>query len=370
MMAEQQQQLQLQNIQQHQQYLQETLPFPSGPASSVMSFLEMPQQYNMLQNDPNPSATDHLMVLDADDANSGFEYNGELDLFPHWNNIDSGIDIGSTPATTSLCSTSGATSSSTRATSEENANILPQDQQPQERPHILAQQQPHPQVHDCEAKAFSTLHSLHYCTMMHSERPAAQVEGLPRFSQISMRMPSLDKVLVFNRVAVCELKELLECPCAEQPHLSLLYMTIILKTLFWYRLAVNPQYDNMAPEEATSGSSGGQCKRQQNGSSVGVLTNLTGHNVKAKTIQIGVFDLEEEDEKLLMRSVLVREVKKVESVVVLMKEMTSRQAQEDYGDDEGNMQSWYAIGGAKLEREVRDTLKMIKEMSVKNPTSS
>ena len=92
--------------------------------------------------------------------------------------------------------------------------------------------------------------------------------------------------------------------------------------------------------------------------------NLTDRAVKAKMIQIGIFDLEEEDEKLLMRSVLLREVKKVEAAVEVLKTLGAAKARDEYGDEEQSMSSWYAVGGVKLEREVRDTLKQVKEMGV------
>lgn len=69
---------------------------------------------------------------------------------------------------------------------------------------------------DSEAEAFSALHSLHICTMLHTDRPGlanqTPARTYTRFGEVTDRMPPLDKVLYFNRAAISTLQELLDAP--------------------------------------------------------------------------------------------------------------------------------------------------------------
>lgn len=172
-------------------------------------------------------------------------------------------------------------------------------------------------------------------------------------------MPPLDKVLYFNRAAISTLKELLDFPCVQQPHLALLYMTIASKVLFWYRLIVSSQYQPK-PESRSPSS-------DNNNTSNGLLSPLSTGSitsdraVKSVSFQIGVFDLEDEDQKLLMKGVLLREVRKLEAIVDKMKMLGDEHTRDDECDDEQHVSNWYAVAGSKMQAEVQDTLKQIKE---------
>jgi hypothetical protein len=147
-------------------------------------------------------------------------------------------------------------------------------------------------------------------------------------------------------------------------------MTILSKALFWYRLAVNPQYESLSPANILPGSPGSRSNPHISPSSTDSSdvpakpTNLTDRAIKVKLIQIGVFDLEEEDKKLLMRSVLLREVKKVKAAVKVLKTLGAAKARDKYRDEEQTISSWYAVGGVNLEKEVQDTLKQVKEIGI------
>lgn len=212
-----------------------------------------------------------------------------------------------------------------------------------------------PPVHDCEGRAFTTLHSLHYCTMNHTDRPGAPKQSNTPLGSVPSHMPPLDKVLYFNRAAMGVLKELLDCSCARQPYLTLLYMTILLKALFWYRLAVSPQYHtpstNAVPDSPTHGIS-----NPTSISPVSVQFRRPKRAVESTSIQIGVFDLEEKDQRELMRGILLREVRKLEAIIDRMRALGGGSEE----DDEQHMSNWYALAGAKIEAELQDTIKQIK----------
>lgn len=90
-------------------------------------------------------------------------------------------------------------------------------------------------------------------------------------------------------------------------------------------------------------------------------SNTTDRAVKSVSIQIGVFDLEDEDQKLLMRGVLLREVRKLEGVVDKMKMLGDQYTRDNECDDEQHESNWYGVTSSKMQAEVRDTLRQIKE---------
>lgn len=78
------------------------------------------------------------------------------------------------------------------------------------------------------------------------------------------------------------------------------------------------------------------------------------------TVQIGSFNLEEEDEAVLVRSVVMKEVKKAGLLVELMRSYSTEPgATEGRGQEHFNLGSWYRTGGEKLARDVQDTLRVI-----------
>jgi hypothetical protein len=312
-----------------------------------------------------------------------FELGADLDFLSQWSRSDFqfGEDDGSSPSTSVFVSTSATTASETHTQHGHELNLPDPDHGNElalsEPGHEHELHPPDNQVHDCEAEAFTILRSLHCNTMIFSDpgMPATATAGCSRLStpqsassqsHAPNRMPPLDKVLLFNRVAISKLKELLRCRCAHQPHLALQYIAIISKTLFWYRLVVSPQYEALS---AANGAHMSGSPRSRNGP---CNDSRNSQGPKARTIQIGVFDLEEEDEKLLMRTVLLREVKKVEAVIEAMKAMTVARPRDEYGDEVGeqHMASWYAVGGARLDKERYDTLKQVKEMGTSQEAAS
>ncbi|KAI9707014.1 MAG: hypothetical protein M1820_004602 [Bogoriella megaspora] len=306
-------------------------------------------------NDPDTCSGPHdeMMDVDAQDRDTtdlsaliNFDtFADGLDMPSAWTAADSGIDMPSGSDTSEVYESISKNVSNTD---------------------LSIQEAPEP-IHDCEAKAFTTLHSLHFCTMIHTDRPAepgSKIElrqSRAPLSNASKRMPPLDKVLYFNRVAMSNLRDLLDCPCAQQPHLALLYMTIISKSLFWYKLAVSSQYQSICGSnliQSQSPSCGGSIAGSN--SPGGIQPKTTDRAVKSTPIQIGVFDLEEEDQKVLMRSVLLREVRKVEAIVDVMKSLSGTGIRDDDGDDEHGA-DWYGSMASRVKVEIQDTLKRIKE---------
>lgn len=76
-------------------------------------------------------------------------------------------------------------------------------------------------------------------------------------------------------------------------------------------------------------------------------------------IQIGVFDLDEDDQKTLQRGVLLRETRKAEKIVEKMASLNSERTTDDDGGG-GNVTSWYNLGSSKIRKELQETIKKIK----------
>jgi hypothetical protein len=212
-----------------------------------------------------------------------------------------------------------------------------------------------PSVHDCETKALAMLHSLH---VKSAEHPTSG-------SGSSQQIPPLDKILHTNRVAVSTLGDLLQCHCAQQPHLALLYMATVSKALFWYRLAINlsfkssiqghgARHEPVSPQSHTgmfSMSPGPNMTAPATNSMPTQTNEVPIGRARSNTIQIGSFDLEEEDEAVLVRSVVMTEIKKAARLVDFMKSGGMKvNTPEEQGQENLSVGSWYRAGGEKLAR--------------------
>ncbi|ESZ98788.1 hypothetical protein SBOR_0837 [Sclerotinia borealis F-4128] len=186
---------------------------------------------------------------------------------------------------------------------------------------------PRSQLHDCEAK------------------------GLPPFILFTA---ARFYTRTAPTVAISTVKEILECACAQQQHVALLCMTISTKALYWYRLAGSPQYQaSMTPDSPNHSSS--------NSGRPSIPSVLSSRGVESIPIQIGVFDLEEENQRLLIRGVLLREVRKLEGIVEKMQMLSDEHRRDDDTADGYRVSNWSGITWPLMKAEVQDTLQQIKE---------
>ena len=228
---------------------------------------------------------------------------------------------------------------------------------------VFEASEPRTALYDCEAEAFTALHSLHSCTMLHTDHPGELNKVTTRtrtsFGGVTDRMPPVDKVLYFNRAAISTLKKLLRAPHLQQPHIALLYMTIASKVLFWYRIIISSHYQANSKPAVPSLSSTSSSTDQL--SSPGTWSTTSDHAVKPVSFQIGIFDLGDDDQKLLMKGILLRELRKLEAVVGEMKRLGDEPTRDDVYHDESHALNWYAVAGTKMQAEVQDVLRQIKE---------
>lgn len=224
-------------------------------------------------------------------------------------------------------------------------------------------------LHDCEQRASATLQTLEYSAGSPLNSHIDEYsESFIEASTLSSSLCSgtstsigttLDKVLHCNKAALGNLSQLLDCSCAHQPHLALLYASIVSKILLRYRIAAHIQ--SPSPPGVFSKPLTSSCAQSSpNLSKVGQPLRPGG--VFPTSIQIGVFNMDEEDQLTLQRGLLLREARKVEKVI---EKMASMDAGHNLDDDcsESTVASWYALSSNKLRIELHETLKEVKEFA-------
>lgn len=177
------------------------------------------------------------------------------------------------------------------------------------------------QAHNCEALALGVLRSLHHhnadgiCKGPHGAAAAAA-------ANLAEPVPSIDTVLFANRSALTNLIPLLKCSCARKPHIALLHSTILSKTIFWYRVAVAARY------------------------------HADGAELRPMKIQLGMLDLDEEDQATLQRAVLLGELRKAEKV---METFDACSASEE------ELPKWHATAIQNMREELQAIIQKIKK---------
>lgn len=170
------------------------------------------------------------------------------------------------------------------------------------------------QPHDCEALALRLLRSLQcndqttqFCQQSHHNQPPCP-------------MPSIDTVLSVNKTALTNLIPLLNCSCAQNLHIAMLHSAILLKVIFWYKVAVTARYQT------------------------------DGVALQPIKIQLGVLDLDEEDQATLQRTVLLRELRKAEKVMETF--------DSSYTGEEG-MTSWHVSAVRNMREELQGIIQRV-----------
>ncbi|KAF2791379.1 hypothetical protein K505DRAFT_326896, partial [Melanomma pulvis-pyrius CBS 109.77] len=196
--------------------------------------------------------------------------------------------------------------------------------------------------HDCEARAIAVLRSLqHYSTSPTAHPPGSSAAAIlsEREPVVNLDLyPSFDKVLVTNKVALSGWSELMRCPCAQCPHLTFLYVSILWKVLFWYRVAAT---GNGAPEDNST-------------SRLAPSPQIAQFNVRPTSVQVGVLDLDPESQEDVRRVVLRGELRKVEKAI---DEMVS--VDDDPESDAHQPAKWCGLGIPAIQAELQDIIQKV-----------
>ncbi|KAG8667681.1 hypothetical protein FPOAC2_12864 [Fusarium poae] len=171
------------------------------------------------------------------------------------------------------------------------------------------------QPHECEETALRLLQSLH-CNDQTTEF-CKQAHG----NQSSHPVPSIDTVLSVNKAALANMVPLLKCACAKKSHITMLHGAILAKVIFWYKVAVTARY------------------------------HAEGAAIRPIKIQLGMLDLDDEDQATLQRTVLLRELRKAETVM---------ESFESSYNTNGEMVGWNVSAARSMTEELQDIIRKIK----------
>ncbi|KAK3171630.1 hypothetical protein OEA41_003714 [Lepraria neglecta] len=210
------------------------------------------------------------------------------------------------------------------------------------------------EVHDCEAYALTLLRSLHHWSL-YSPDKHNQITSSNQACAVSETylansnanpevLHSLDTILDANKCALSGVVKLLDCSCAQRPHLATLYMSIITKMLSLYEIA------------ATTDISSPDCP--SSASPASATQNLSGPRLARNTIiQVGVFDLDEEDQATLQRGILLRQLRKMERAI----EKFASLGGGDANDHDISVRQWHSMAVSMIEKELQRIYQNCKE---------
>lgn len=217
-----------------------------------------------------------------------------------------------------------------------------------------------PPIHDCEARAVAVLRSLHhcptsqvFCQTKHSAEAWVEALGAGGLDLV----PSFDKVLHANKAALNSWSELMKCSCAQCPHLTFLYVSILSKVLFWYRVAATGNCPVSGTTQDMANSNGSRTSWQPQEVPP---PRVEQFGVQPTQIQMGCHVLDHEDQANLRRVILLRELRKVEKVV---EEMTNVQrTMDDDTDDAAHYAvKWSGLGISRIRDELQEMIRKVKE---------
>ena len=211
------------------------------------------------------------------------------------------------------------------------------------------------EVHDCEAHAIKILRSLHrwplYSPDMLSEimssnhTQAVSETCLDNGHTNPEVFYSLDTILYANKRALLGVDKLLDCSCVQHPHLATLYISIITKMLSLYEIAVTT--DVSSADCANSTASMASATHTSSGPRL-------AHNL---TIQVGVFDLDEEDQAILQRGLLLQQLGKMERVIDKFASLDSG----DPRDHDISVRQWLSVATSMIKKELQRVCQSCKE---------
>lgn len=155
------------------------------------------------------------------------------------------------------------------------------------------------ETHDCEGRAVSVLRSLQSCKDAHwSSNHQSKV--------LLDSVPSFDEVVMTNKEALRHWSELMRCQCAKHPHTFLLYISLLAKILFWYRVAIEANLPIPASDVSAAGDGLGKSDTPPKD-----LAVSSRAKVRPTRVRIGSLDLDQGDQADLTRFVLLRELGRV-----------------------------------------------------------
>ncbi|WPH04224.1 Hypothetical protein R9X50_00711300 [Acrodontium crateriforme] len=116
----------------------------------------------------------------------------------------------------------------------------------------------------------------------------------------------VDSILQRNRCAVSSLNRLLDCPCARQPYLAMLYVAIVFKVLAGYQVAAY----RLSTSKVSASASNVRATSARS-----TIVEQSHTESRPTRIRIGSFELDDTDQDALFHQLLLIEMCKVDLVV-------------------------------------------------------
>jgi len=215
-----------------------------------------------------------------------------------------------------------------------------------------------PETHNCDRLAYSTLENLEFRQeKLNFANPCPTSNDFPT--------TSLDNVLSQNKDANNAVLELLNCSCARDPHLAMLYASIISKILIWYQVAggcKKSSYWGNVPGSSTPSSTSSTSLNTMSSTRSCSVSNqppFSASTVSAVApmapVALGSFNLDEKDHEAFRKYLLLSELKKLGQVIDLFSGLgAGNQSLGAVGDI-------YASLGGWLKSELAGTIRVLKE---------
>lgn len=230
-------------------------------------------------------------------------------------------------------------------TSKAIADALNRSIDSHKNPNLATSNETTQEVHDCEAYALTLLRSLHHSPLYFPDKDN-QISSSHQACAVSERyltnnntnpevLHSLDTILDANKCALSGVMKLLDCSCAQRPHLASLYIAIITKMLSLYEIA------------ATTDISSRDCT---NSAPPSGAHKLCGPRLARTTaIQVGVFDLDEEDRATLQRGILLRQIRNMERPIEKFASLSAG----DANNHDISVRQWHGVAVSMIKKELQ-----------------
>lgn len=220
--------------------------------------------------------------------------------------------------------------------------------------------------HNCEAQASDVLRSLYYCPNYFTQSStaatpaniAAHVEACLAPSVDDKAIPSVDRIILANRTALASVPDLLDCPCAQYPHLALLYIAILCKALFWYRVAVCAQGTRIpcADKNSQTPSAQHQTAAASSSRSGGVV------HMQPANIHLGELQLDADDLATMQSGILLRELRKMDKTLQKLTALDVGWAADDArSGGKASATHWYRLAMPQICQELDALIQMATE---------
>jgi hypothetical protein len=206
--------------------------------------------------------------------------------------------------------------------------------------------------HDCEAQAIVILHSLQHAEV-HSGATSCSTDPM-RYTKVNLK-PDFDRVLSINRAALNGWGELMKCSCTQCPHLILLYVSVLSKIVFWYRVAGTQEEGSTSVKEANGSSNTGRFANLRE------APTLDRFAVRPTDVQVGSLSLDAGDQSDMRRALLLRELRRTELAINDLMSVDRTVADEDGGDVLRRAVEWSVSGLSGVKDELQAVIRKVEQ---------